>query len=72
VTKDDEKMVIRPSLSCQSGGYQLEDFRKEIFSGLPFPAGTALKSKRFQKKTFLQSILASSYVVFPQERYEKR
>jgi hypothetical protein len=32
VTKEHVKRVIRPSLKCRSGGSQLEDFRKEIFS----------------------------------------
>jgi translation elongation factor EF-4 len=42
VTKEHEKRVIRPSLKCHSGGqYQIEDILMDIFSSLPFPAGTA-------------------------------
>jgi hypothetical protein len=49
VTKEHEKEVIRPSLKCRSGGYQPEDFLKEIFFSLPFPSGTANIPKNVKK-----------------------
>jgi hypothetical protein len=36
-------------LECRSGGRQFEDFLKDIFSSLPFPAGTANISKNVIK-----------------------
>jgi hypothetical protein len=42
VTKEHEKRVIRPSLKCHSGGGNVnEDVLTDVFSSLPFPAGTA-------------------------------
>jgi hypothetical protein len=45
---------------CRSGGNQLEDFLKEIFSSLPFPAGTANKSKLLFNSFSNQSSLTAT------------
>jgi len=50
VTKEHEKMVVGPFLSCHNGRSQLGDFLREIFSILPFSAGTAKIPKNVIKK----------------------
>jgi hypothetical protein len=41
--------IPKVSSLCRSGGRQFEDFLKDIFSSLPFPAGTANISKNVIK-----------------------
>ncbi len=41
--------IPKVSSLCRSGGYQLEDILMDIFSSLPFPAGTANAPKNVMK-----------------------